>query len=324
MFFINKITFPTGIWLLLFLVMVISACSKTDFPELKDNQIGFDPATEKEEVNRILQVRGSFQEIADFPQKSEPITLSGLTYVPARPYFIRDRMHLTPDSVLKSLDTIQLGNEIETKIPVHFTKTEFGEYFKPEKLFLKVSGTKGLWTIPFQPDQSLISGFFSLAVPRLIKDGQIKITISSELRCTFPGQTSLRVKTDTVNAVLKLGGPLKCGFQFVGGVGYYLQRVDLGEKPGKVKISFNTGPIPDRMEIIYNQKNIISTCPVLPDDFKFPSCSEEGCFTIIPDQKWRDYFFDYNPDNGKYLQIIVLGWCSDPKTGWGIRVSCPE
>jgi hypothetical protein len=55
MFWLRKIAFPKGTWLFLFFALVISACSKTDFPELKDNQIGFDPATEKEEVNRILK-----------------------------------------------------------------------------------------------------------------------------------------------------------------------------------------------------------------------------------------------------------------------------
>ena len=301
-----------------FLGLFLLACSKSDDPVLKNTGLGFDPAVHAEEVNRLIQIKGYLEEKKSFPGKSAPISISGFTYIPPRPFFIRE----VPVS---GLDTIVISNETETQIPVSFTNTDYGQFFKPAKFYFRVNGASSLWTLSFQASSNQVSGYIAMAVPGLVNEGPIRITICAELQCIYPGQTSIRVITDTVSAILDMRNAVKCGFTITGrGPSYYIQKVDLGQKPGRVRIGFHTGPIPDRLEIVYNGKNIFSTCPVLPSDFSFPKCNEDGCFTIVPNNGWKEFFMDYHPDNGQYIQVMVLGWCTHPQTGWGISISCPE
>ena len=54
----------------------LASCSKSEDPILKENLIGFDPAVQKEEINRILQLKGSYPENTPFPSKSSAIGVS--------------------------------------------------------------------------------------------------------------------------------------------------------------------------------------------------------------------------------------------------------
>jgi hypothetical protein len=68
---------------------------------------------------------------------------------------------------------------------------------------------------------------------------------------------------------------------------------------------------------------VVSTCPSIPDNSSYPRCSEENCF-IITGKEWREFVFDFDPKNGPFVEVIVLGWCGNADTGWSVNVGCPE
>jgi hypothetical protein len=329
MFFINKITFPTGIWLFLFLAWVISACSKTEFPELKDNQIGFNPATEKEEVNRILQVKGTYLADSAFPAKSGTITIvyQGIpfSYNGSQLFLFRKGVQ----------DTIEVGNESNAFIPLRLSKVDKGDFFTPKFAYLKVTGAKGLWKIPVEPDPSeptldiSSDGFCNLAVPALVREGDIKISICVASQCNFPGYTSIMVYSDTINALLSVRKPIPCGSDTIKGrAGLTIRKIDFGENAlkGTVRIRFKSFGIPDRLDVRFRQQYVVSTCNEKPDAANFPSCKPDGCFktTGVSGQQWFDYSFPFDPANGRYAEVLVRGSCDDPRTLWELQVFCPE
>jgi hypothetical protein len=96
----------------------------------------------------------------------------------------------------------------------------------------------------------------------------------------------------------------------------------LGDKPGKVRVGFETGGINDRMEIRHGSKYVASTCPTIPDNNSYPRCTESSCF-IVTGQNSNEYEFYFDPALGPFIEVIVLGWCGNSNTEWRINVGCP-
>jgi hypothetical protein len=305
-----------------YLYVVISglflvACSKSEDPVLKTTRTGFNPEENKEAVNRILQIKGFLEENRNFPKKSDPVSLSGFTYFPPKPFIIRE----IPPS---GLDSIEIGNEINAFIPIRFTTTEFSNFFKPTRVFLRVSGAKSLWTVPFSPDQSLVDGSVPVIIPGLVNEGNIKMTLCAELACIFPGYENLRVVTDTVNFHLIVRPALRCNSLINGSNGIFIRKMDLGSAPGRVKVRFQTDGVPDRFDLKINGKYVLSSCPVLPGPTTIPGCKDPSCFIIIENQGWKEYQFNYIPSEGPFLEIFAVGWCAAENTGWNLQIGCPE
>lgn len=300
--------------------LLVSSCSKTDFPELKDNGTGFDPATEKEQVNRILQIQGTFQANTQLPLESKPLTINSFTFRVPKPYIL----HLWPSSAEKT-DSIEIGNEMKTFIPVKFSDVEFGQYFNPVNVYLKVTGATGLWKLPVQRDVSNKSGSITLSVPALVREGVLKITLCAELACVYPGYESIRVFTDTVNAQLVVRPPIPCGTTIRGKYGFSVCKFDFGNttKEGIVKVRFQTGGIPDRLDVLHGGRYVISTCQTLPDPGSFPTCQGSNCWPIT-NQDWKEMDFLYKPSNGRFAEFYILTWCNDFTTEWILDVSCPK
>jgi len=296
-------------------ISLLASCSKSD-SLLKENLIGFSPETDKENVNRILQIRGSYRSNQNLPRKSAPISIGPLTYNPSVPYIIRQRPKTEND-------TIEIGNETQAFIPIKLSNVDYGQFFKPVTVYFKVTGAQGVWKIPFERDISQIAGSISLAVPALVREGGFRVTLCTELACVYPGYDSIRVITDTVNAFLTIRPPLPCNSSYEGGAGLTIRKVNLGDKAGKVKVRFKTYGINDRMEIRQGEKYLASTCPTIPDNVAYPRCSEDFCF-IITGGEWREYEFDFDPSKGPFVEIIVLGWCGNPDTTWVIDIDCPK
>jgi hypothetical protein len=222
------------------------------------------------------------------------------------------------------MDTIEVGNEIQGFIPIRFSETEFSQFFRPLRVFFKVSGANSMWTIPFKPDQSLVNGSIFLTVPALVNAGPVKVTMSAELGCIFPGYDSIRVFTDTVSAILDIRPALKCNAMIKGSNGLTILKMDMEENPGLVKVRFQPFGVPDRFQIRQGSEYILSSCPSMPDGASLPRCEEEFCFIRKDNNGWYEYSFNYNPSKGRFIEILVLGWCSEQITTWNMEVSCPQ
>jgi hypothetical protein len=296
-------------------ISLLASCSKSD-SVLNENLIGFSPEKDKENVNRILQIRGTYRTNQNLPRKSAPIKIGPFTYYPSEPYIIRQRPKTEND-------TIEIGNETQAFIPIKFTNVDYGQYFKPVTVYFKVTGADGVWKIPFERDISQIAGSISLAVPALVREGGFRVTLCTELACVFPGYDSIRVITDTVNAFLSVRPPLPCSTTYRGGAGLTIRKVFLGDKSGKVKVEFETGGINDRMEIRHGSKYVASTCPTIPDNNSYPRCTESSCF-VVTGQNANEYEFYFDSAISSFVEVIVLGWCGNPNTEWRVKVGCPE
>lgn len=321
---------PVKVFLLIASGLLLLSCSKSEDPVLKDVQPGFDPAIHKEETNRVLQLKGSYKTYTSLPSKSLPRTISAFGFSeivdPPEVYFRENWMN--PGI----MDTIEIGNETVAQIPVNFTdfpNTNLTSWFRLINIYFKVTGSTGRWKIPV-PNNSLQvggPGLISLTVPSLVREGNFKITICAELACNLPGYDTLRIFTDTMNALLAVRPPIKCGGDSItGGAGLTVWKLDFGPdaKAGKVKIRFKTFGFADRLEVRFGNKFVVSSCKTgLPDPFYVPKCSDQECWDITG-YNWKNYEFDFDPAYGRYAECLVYGWCGNLETLWQLSVSCPQ
>jgi hypothetical protein len=310
----------------------LASCSKSEDPVLKDNLPGFDPVVQKEEVNRMLQIRGSYLENTPLPKSvSDTISAFGQdVLVKAPKVFLRENW-LNP----ASMDTIEIGNEMAVLIPISFTdfpNTNLKPFFVPVNIYFKVTGSTGRWKIPIQLNSGGVVGggsnnSFSIAVPALVREGNFKVTLCTEFACNFPGYDTLRIFTDTVNALFSVRPPILCGRDsIIGGAGLTIRKIDFGstEKAGKVKIQFKTYGIADRLHVRVGNRVVVSSCRFgFPNPAISPKCSDLDCWDITYNQ-WKSYEFDYNPSDGRYAEFLVFGWCGNQLTSWKLFVSCPQ
>ena len=311
----------------------LASCSKSEDPILKESLIGFDPAVQKEEVNRILQLKGSYLENTPLPSKSLPKRISGfgLSAVVEPPaLFFRDEL-INPSS----MDTMEIGNEIEAQIPVTlsgFQNPILYSYFIPVNLYFKVSGAKGRWKIPAPKNADGIVGgggtaSLSISVPALVREGNFMITVCAELACNLPGFDTVRLFTDTVNALFSIRPPIPCGGDSIlGKAGLTIRKIDFGPqaKAGMVKVRFRTGGLADRLDIRFGGKFVVSTCANgLPSPGSYPRCSNTDCWKLTY-ENWEDYAFYFDPAKGRFAEFLILGFCGNSETKWGLDVDCPE
>lgn len=314
------------LFIVLIPALLLWACSKSEDPVLKNNENGFDPRTDFEAVNRVLQVMGSYLENMPLPSKSAPrnITAFGLSAVVSPPaLFIINNWQPKV-----RIDTIEIGNEIPAFIPLRFTdfpNPAIGSYFKPVNAYLKVSGAKGRWKIPLTETPGT-NVALNLAVPALVREGSCKITLCTEFSCRLSGYDTLRIFTDTVNAVLSIRTPVPCGSDpYFGRYGLTVKKFSFEDydKPGKVKVRFRTFGVPDRLEIRYGGQYVVSSCSQIPAAASLPKCPDGDCF-IITNTDWKDYEFNFDPAKGKFAEALITGWCQDTLTQWSLEVGCPE
>jgi hypothetical protein len=97
----------------------------------------------------------------------------------------------------------------------------------------------------------------------------------------------------------------------------------MGNKKGKVKLQLKTGGTPDRMDIYSGGKRILSTCPT--NVTSFPKCNTPAeCYRATGQETFEDYYFDFDPANGEFIELLMTGWCTDPRTSWVVKMGCPE
>ena len=332
MFWLGKIIKDNLVVFLIATGAFLASCSKSEDPVLKDNLPGFDPLVQKDEVNRILQIRGSYLENTPLPKSvSDTISAFGQEFLVQAPkVFLRENW-LNP----ASMDTIEIGNELAVLIPISFTdfpNTNLKPFFVPVNIYFKVTGSSGRWKIPIQLNSGGVVGggnnnSFSIAVPALVREGNFKVTLCTEFACNFPGYDTLRIFTDTVNALFSIRPPILCGRDSIfGGAGLTIRKIDFGPqaKPGKVKIRFRTGGFADRLEVRFGGKFVVSSCQFnVSGPIYVPKCSDLDCWDITYDN-WKSYEFLYNPSDGRYAELMVFGWCGSQTTGWLLSVSCPQ
>jgi len=276
----------------------IASCKKGD-ADLLSTEIGIDPNTNKEGLNRAIQLKGHYvEDTMPSATKSGPILFS-----------------------LRAIhDTIEIGDETNAIIPLSIPDQGI---FKLCGMNLKVAGAKGYWKVPARNDGASSDYAVELVVPRLVKEGGFRVLLCAELCYSFGGN-SLNVVTDTIPVYLNVRPSLNCGDTIRGFSGLTIRKFKMENRKGKVKIQLASGGTPDRMDVYLGGKRILSTCPASVTGF--PKCNTPPeCYRATgQNTRFEDYFFDYDPKDGEFVELLMTGWCTDPKTSWIVRMGCPQ
>lgn len=306
----------TLLFIVIFSTILLSACNK-NYDELPDTLIGIDPVKDPNMLNKLLMLEGSFRENEPFPAKTG-MTPLGATAISGH-----------PDTVSVSLGEpifIQFG--LNNPIPAAFARLK--------AMYLKVSGAKGYWSIRWDTANTTSNNFaFSFRVPYgLVRPHSFKIAYAIDIRAIrpIPLVSDTMFITDTVNTVVNLIRPANCGdtLRLPGGK-LSIRKWNLGNKKGRVKVSFlstySNFDSPDRFDIKYNNRYILSTATTLLPSTQIPKCkgtgvsNEEG---FIYTNGWKNYYFDYDPAISTEVIFYGLGNCYSAAGGYSISLSCPE
>jgi hypothetical protein len=286
--------------------ILFSGCQKGEL-ELKNTEIGVDPAVNIDMVNQLLQLEGTLVE-GDLPSKTK--AFGGTIY----PILVRDA------SV--KVDTIATNYDMPIYVPFNIPNMGF---YKIRSLQFKLHGAKSYWKVPLISDSVSTDYAFSFAIPRLIKQSNLRIDFNAELFASAFGRKDSCI-TDSGSIYLQISNPLKCNDTIniaKSANGIFQKQFILGDKKGKGKVWFKTGGIGDRLDVKYNNEFIISTCPTKLKPWQFPKCNAPAECFVRTLSAYYEYEFDYDPSISKVLDVYVTGYCSDSQTGWSITVNCP-
>jgi hypothetical protein len=309
------------IWILS-LVIVLSACKK-DYDELPDSLIGIDPVKEKTTLNKLLMLEGSFRENGIFPRKTG-ITPLGATSISNY-----------PDTVSAGVgEPIIIQFNLSNPIPPAFAKLC--------SLYIKVSGSQGYWSAKWDTANTRGNEFaFQLRVPfGLVRAKSFKLTYAIDIRAfrAIPGSNDTIFITDTVNTFVNLVPGANCGDTLrLPSMRLSIRKWNLGDRKGRVKVgflsTFSNANAPDRFDIKYNNRYVVSTAPTLLPPSQIPRCkgtgvdNEEGFIFTNGWMQKPEWEFDYDPAISREVIVYGLGNCyigSAATGGYSITLSCPQ
>jgi hypothetical protein len=127
--------------------------------------------------------------------------------------------------------------------------------------------------------------------------------------CNCSEEIDTRNNHDSINHKIKIQ---ECNAKTnSGGEGITTTIHELGVKPGKVIIDFNTHNVPDKIEVFYENKLVASTNQIYGNDNGFVGGSN-GIGQL-------QFFYSQNID--KFCTVVVTG---NNDTDWQYIVNCPK
>lgn len=272
-------------------VLFFSSCEESGIA-METSEIGIDPELNVEGFNRALQGKGFFID-DEMPVAS---TASGLSI-----------------KVTNSIKQISTPEGESVIIP--FTVSDIG----PAKVCginLQVLDTYGYWKMPVT--HNVVNDYYAeFTIPRIVKPGEVSFVYNVEV--CYNGETYVSNKDTTTITFEK---DLNCGDSLQGTIGLVIRKFQLGDKKGKVKVSWGTGYVGDRLDIRQGKNYIFSTGSLLGVG-KYPSCSMNGFVSTLPGE-YKTYLIDFDPAKGQSLLFFCYGNCGNNINKWDLHVACPE
>jgi hypothetical protein len=279
------------------------SCSKGDL-ELDESTPNINPSIDREGTLRSLMIfRGIFFDADILP--------SDTTF--GRNWYLKT-----------SFDTITCYEGIPVDLQV--TKVAPGPYILSQ-IFVEMEGATGYW----QLDAVGGIGKINLAIPSLVKSGKIPLLISGKLRKATIDEVD-SFYTEPVRILLDYKAPDVLPVSFSGNNSnqIFRRRLNLGSKKGAVTVRFlsmdssTSNKTSDRFDLKYNSKWVVSSARTKPLDNFVPSCAglSSGAQRT---QGFKEYTYDFNPDNGSIADLYVQGNCTDTTKGtsWRIEIKGP-
>lgn len=175
-------------------------------------------------------------------------------------------------------------------------------------LYLQIDSADSYWEVPIELDPTSKQPYLKILIPNFIKNGNYNLKLSV---ADCNGNIS-----PVANTNLNVTDPLTCGADFSGSVGITAMVANLGNKAGKVRVSYEMFSIPDRIDVRYAGSWQASSGTLLPVN-GFPSCAINNGF--VSGNGFVE--FNYNPSQSKLVEIYVSGCNSG--TAWTISIICP-
>jgi hypothetical protein len=174
---------------------------------------------------------------------------------------------------------------------------------------------------------------FSLQIPSLVQPGLLKLQISAKLVKIEAGVRVDSFYTKSIEHVVNYSVPDACELSLAGKnkQGLTFRKVNLGNVPGKLKISFlsmdssNGNLKSDRFDLRYNSAFVLSSASTTVLATYSPSCAgiNTGAQKV---QGWKEYTYDYDPKQGKEAELYIQSNCTDTTSGlsWQLKMECPK
>ena len=302
-------------WLFLFMLIVnslliFSSCSTDWFEDVDDivdtntgpsNEFGNGPKVNTEDPNEVSD-HSSLNDGTDDGRQSSgapPATTTNVQH-PARIWGHQAKIEASPDQYIF--------------LPFQFAVSSHAD--RITDIFVQISGANTYWKIEKR------SGAYH---------GQIMLSVKIPSQLITPGEFAInyRIKDDlgivsnVLESTVSVVEVANCSdLTLSGAAGLTVRSVDLGPNPGKVRVTYNTFTVPDRVDLFYGGKWVNGTGSAIA--FGQPP-SISNCSNPGPGFVGSSGFFDINhdPNTSRRLDIYICG-CLDGGTQWDLWVECPQ
>lgn len=200
-------------------------------------------------------------------------------------------------------------------LPFEFSASPHSEGLR--HVYVHIENSDTYWDIRYSSD-NYMNGQITLeiSVPANLQgEGSYKITYRIE--------DSNGLVSNVLSTVVKVVGVSDCqeGY-FEGTSGLTVKSYDLGNKAGRVRITYDTKSIPDRIDVFYGKQWVHGTGSAIAYNTAPPS---SDCSQPQPGYVGTGGFWDiaYDPGISRRLDIKVSG-CFGGSTRWEVWVDCPE
>ena len=144
-----------------------------------------------------------------------------------------------------------------------------------------------------------------------------------EYRITYRMEDSNGLVSNVLSTLVKVVevGGCQEGY-FDGTSGLTVKSYDLGKVPGRVRITYDTESIPDRIDVFYGKKWVAGTGQSISYNTAPPT---SDCSSPKPGYVGTSGFWDinYDPAKSRRLDIKVSG-CFGNSTHWTVWIECPQ
>lgn len=270
-------------------ILMASACQKEAIDPRLPYLEPIDPTSEPSRLSRALGILG------DIMEGEMPLPTGGSSV-----------------EIQNTQTSAKISNG--TRLFVPFT---FAGGASLKEILLQIEGANTYWKIPVSSvsDDTYV---FEIGLPEEVLPGNFKFQFAL-------GDASGNISTSrTISTEVTLT-EIACSEDDVyfesGSAGLTIRRIELGDTPGEVSISYQMYSLPDRLDIYYGDKWVASTGgnPLSANATPPPSVCFDGTPGYVPGI--GTLTFQYDPAIAKDFKIYMSGCYGT--TAWDFWVYCP-
>jgi hypothetical protein len=275
--------------ILILMISFISACKK-DTDDRRTFYKPIDPVSQPNEFSRALIINGLNAD-GSSPKASNPSAIVIQSY--------QSSASVSNDNVLFIPFVFETSNSVAG-------------------VFIQVENADNYWMVPI--DQVNGNSYVAnVGIPPHVYPGNVAIYYQ-----IYDDQGNISERNVLPTSIVSAEDVCDGGTHGVSGSdGLNARSYQLGNKPGTVRIEYETYSVPDRVDIRYNNEWVFSMGNLLSNTNPSPPIKQ--CSAVTSGDGFRGesgvYEFDFDPSISRKLDVYVSG-CLDGGTAWNYSVSC--